>query len=1192
MRSSRTGDGERQSVVDRRRSSLRPALPPTLSVPLMEHLVGALVGDYRIEALIGHGGMGAVYRAREQRTDRRVALKLIRFDRTSDPRCRIRFLREARLAARLNHPHVIRIYDCGRWGEEQDRYFLAMELVDGASVEDLCRLGIGPRAACGLVHQALGALAHVHAKDVIHRDIKPENLLVSRDLDGLLRLVITDFGIAAAVGEDPSTRLTEEGTVLGTPAYMAPEHARGLSLSGSGVDLYPTGVILYRLLTGRLPFVGPPVRVLMAKNQQDPTWPSTGPGSRLSPALRDVVLKMMARNPEDRFPFAADARRALRPFAASPWLSDDVWQQVTGEGGPGGRTRPFPPVQAAPTPVTDQPVAVAAPSDGLTEVELELEEPRRAVLWGRQRELDTLAELAAAVERGRGCAALVRGSVGIGKSALVTSFAEGLAEQGRFVVLRHLSVAAGGGITDAIDRWLGTSGRGPDEVAQATREFLRQHGELDEREVRRTVALLRPGSREATGLVASGPVARERAAYALMIRAFRRIARRRPVALVVEDLHLAGPTAAAFLEHVLFEVEFEPFPFLYLGTWRPGAEQPGFLERVARTDRYEGRVRRLIDLEPLAQGALTAGLMEQRGLDRAVAARLATQASGNPLFAQVLADGAEAGETTDAAAERLRELTKLHLERRLAPLPAGPRAQRLMEALALLGDQAELGLLESVLGDESVEQVDRTVDDLVAAGVLAVREGDGAQSLLLTHALHRPVLLERLGRRRERRLHQRAAAELTSRAEAGVPLAAGRAAEHLLAAGRSADALPLLLRAIDEELDLADVTRAVGHARAALELLPADDPRRGATALRLGRLLADQGDHHGAVELLRPVVVRERSDQAALAIEILANSPRIRGDRDAWSGLVRTLDVLGDRVGPEGRRARHRVRQAWFQATGDLAAALVEAHEAFRGAPSGPEAVRAARLLAWTALLAGDPEVARDAAEVAAREAGDQPDLAADGLRLRAMVQLWTGATQAAEALLEQGLERVRSSGCRERLPTLLLELGLCSLLEGRPAEARARFEQADRVAGALDRPRARAMARYRLVVCDLEQDRLTGLDRRIADLDEGTQQVGLVLYRLARGVLEAWLAARRERAAQALRSLGDVHALRSWPATPDAALLIERLAEALLRLGGGGGQDVVEASAALLGIAASQHRRCGNLRRADELAIRLKEVQ
>jgi tetratricopeptide (TPR) repeat protein len=1158
----------------------------------MEHLVGALVGDYRIEALIGHGGMGAVYRAREQRTDRIVALKLIRFDRTSDPRCRIRFLREARLAARLNHTHVIRIYDCGRWGAEQDRYFLAMELVDGASVEDLCRLGIAPRIACGLTHQALGALAHVHARDVIHRDIKPENLLVSRDPDELLRLVVTDFGISAAVGEDPSTRLTEEGTVLGTPAYMAPEHARGLSLSGSGVDLYPMGVILYRLLTGRLPFVGPPVRVLMAKNQQEPTWPDTGPGSRLPAALRDVVLKMMARKPEDRFPFAADARRALRPFAVQPWLSDATWDQLVGVGGADGRTRPFPPVQPTPTPVTGQPSAVARPADGSTEVELELEELARPALWGRDRELDTLAQAASDAERGCGSAVLVRGGVGIGKSALVTSFAEGLAEQGRFVVLRHMSVAASGGITDAIDRWLGTVGRGPDEVAQAAREFLRQNGELDEREVRRTVALLRPGSREATGLVASGPVARERAAYALMIRAFRRIARRRPVALVVEDLHLAGPTAAAFLEHVLFEVAYEPFPFLYLGTWRPGAEQPGFLERVARTDRYEGGVRRLLDLEPLAQGALSAGLVEQRGLDSAVASRLATQAAGNPLFAQVLADGLADGEATDAAAERVRELTELHLERQLAPLPAGPRAQRLMEALALLGDQAELGLLESVLGDDTAGPVDRTVDDLVAAGVLAVREGDGPQALVLTHALHRPVLLERLGRRRERRLHQRAAAELASRAEEGVPLAAGRAAEHLMACGRSADALPLLLRAIDEELDLADVTRAVGHARAALELMSADDPRRGATALRLGRLLTDQGDYQAAVDLLRPVVVRGRPDQAALAIEILTTTPEIRGDRDAWAGLLKTLDVLVGRVGSDGRRARHRARQAFFQATGDLDAALQEAHAAFQGAPSGPEAVRAARLLAWTALLAGDPEVARDAAEVAAREAGEQPDLAADGLRLRAMVQLWTGATQAAEALLEQGLARVRSSGCRERLPTLLLEIGLCSLLEGRPAEARSRFEQADRVARALERPRARAMARYRLLLCDLEQGRLDGLEQRIADLAEETGKVGLVLYRLARGVLDAWVAARRERPDLALRSLGDLESLRGWPATPDAALLAERLADALVRLAGGGRRDVLEASRGLLEIAALHHRRCGNLRRAGELTARLAEVQ
>ncbi len=1157
----------------------------------MEHLVGALVGDHRIEARIGHGGMGTVFRAREERSGRAVALKLIRFDRTAEPRVRIRFLREARLAARLSHPHVVRIYDCGRWGREQDRYFLSMELVEGLSVEDLCRQVIDPRVACGLVHQALGALAHVHARDIIHRDIKPENLLVAREPDGALRLVITDFGIAAAVGEDPSTRLTEDGTILGTPAYMAPEHARGLSLSGPGVDLYPTGVILYRLLTGRLPFVGPAVRVLMAKNQVDPSWPASGRGSDLPGELQRVVLRMMARRPEDRFPFAADARRALRPFSVRPWLDEASWAGLRQGGGDGDRTRPFPPVPSMPTGPTGEPPRVPEPS-GATEVELELDDAPLATLWGRHRELDTLSAISAEVERGRGRAVLVRGGVGVGKSALVEAFVEELAEQGRFVVLRHRSVAAAGSITDAIDRWLGTSGRPADEVAAAAREFLRQHGDLDEAEVRRTVALLRPGSAEAVGLARSGPVARERAAWALMIRTFRRVACRRPVVLAVEDIHCSGPTAAAFLEHVLFEVEYEPFPFLYLGTWRPGAEQPGFLERMARTDRYEGGGRLVIDLEPLAQGALAAGLAEQRGLSPTAAARIAIQAGGNPLFAQVLADGGQGGDEAGAEDERLRALTEDHLDRRLAPLPAGPRVQRLVEALAMLGDRVELELLESVLGEDGTEQVDRTVDDLVAAGVLGLQETAGASSLVLTHALHRPVLLERMGRRRERRLHLRAGAELAARAAAGVPLSAGRAAEHLLAAGRVDEALPLLLSAVDEELALADVARATAHARSVLELLAADDPRREGVALQLGRLLVDQGDHDAAVATLRPLVVEGRPDAAARAVEILAGSPRMRSDRQAWGGLVQVMDKLVARVGPEGRRARHRVRQAWLQARGDLAGALVEARAALAGVPPGRERGRAARLVAWSALLAGEGDAAREAAELAAAEAGDEADLAADGLRLRAMVLLWTGELDRASALLEQGLEQVRTSGCRERLATLLLELGLCDLLGGRLVAARARFEQADRVGRALERPRAWTMARYRLLLCDLEQGRLAGLERRIEELDGQTRQVGLVLYRLARGVLDAWLAARRSQPDEALSALGDPEVLRSWPATPDSALLAERLAEALARLGGGGRRDVLDVAATLLDIAAEHQRRCGNLTAAAGLVARLEHLE
>lgn len=1177
----------------------------------MEDLVGTLVSGYRLEAAIGSGGMGAVFRARQERNQRAVALKLVHLELVKDARCRIRFLREAQLAARLDHPHVVRVYDCGRWGDEQGGLYMAMELVEGISVEDLCRAGVPPRVACGLIHQALDALGHVHARDIIHRDIKPENLLVTRDREGWLRLVITDFGIAAAVGENPSTRLTEEGTVLGTPAYMSPEHARGLSLSGPGVDLYPMGVILYRLLTGRLPFSGPPVRVLMAKNQRDPAWPSTGRGADLPEALQQVVLKLMARNPEDRYPLAPDARRALRPWAERPRLDDESWASMARVPADGSQTRPFPspapraaeeaPPASPPRPVREGPApasrAAAAPAHGAPEPvpppsppppaprpqgpEVTAEPPPVDVsrLWGRRRELDTLEAVAAEVERGRGRAVIVRGDVGIGKSALVEAFAEGLAEQGRFVVIRHRSVAVSAGVAEALDRWLGTVGRGPDEVAAAAREFLRQNGESDAAEVDRTVALLRPGSRQGKGMGDADPVWRERAACALTARVLRRLASRRPVALVVEDLHIAGPAAAALLAHLLFEVEYEPFPLLYLGTWRPGAEQPGFLAKLAESDRHEGWTRLTLDLEPLPQGELAQGLAEHNGLPWPEALRIATASGGNPLFAGLLAETSgpdEEPQPGDAASA----LLAAHLGRRLAPLPALPEAQRLLEALAVLGDRVELGLLQSVLSDGGTQRVDRSVDDLVAAGVVGVQEGNGPQALALTHALHRPILLEKLSPARQRRLHRRAAEILIARAEQGVPLAAGRAGEHLHRAGLHAEAVPFLLAAIDEDLAFADPASAAAHARAVLELLPPDDPRRGDVAVRLGRLLARVGDGFSAERVLRPLAQGGAPDTALPAGEVLARLLLARGDRIGTGEILAGIAPLAERAGAAAKRALHRARRALMQAEGDFEGALREARSAIAGA-EGVERLDASRCLAVAALLAGQPEEARQAADLAAVEVKGRPDLLPLGLHARAASLLWVGELDMAEALLRSAVDRVRSWGGQEMLPPLLLDLGLCFLLRGRSQPARDHFARALRAAELLGRRRSAAVARYRLVLCDMDAGHTDGMERRLRNLEAESTGVGPIAPERVLGLLDAWLAARQGNADEALRRLGPPSALASWPATPDSALLAERLGAEIALLASGDSPETRLGALELQRAAVLLWRRCGNLRRA-----------
>ncbi len=245
----------------------------------LEDLVGAEIdGAWRLAEILGQGGMGAVFRAERIETGHRVALKLLH-PHSADDNARARFLREARLAARINHPHVVRVLDFGRWGPERERCYLTMEMLDCVSMAWLLDAELPTAMLCGLAWQALGALAHVHARDVLHRDIKPENLLVTREPDGKLVLKIADFGIAAAMTPDSATRLTADNVVLGTPSYMAPEQALGQTLAGPGIDLYPVGVLLYRMLCGRLPFSGQAMAMMLAKTRREPSWPRDGRGS-------------------------------------------------------------------------------------------------------------------------------------------------------------------------------------------------------------------------------------------------------------------------------------------------------------------------------------------------------------------------------------------------------------------------------------------------------------------------------------------------------------------------------------------------------------------------------------------------------------------------------------------------------------------------------------------------------------------------------------------------------------------------------------------------------------------------------------------------------------------------------------------------------------------------------------------------
>ncbi|TML74818.1 MAG: Stk1 family PASTA domain-containing Ser/Thr kinase [Actinobacteria bacterium] len=263
-------------------------------------------GRYRIMRKLGAGGMADVYLAEDQELGRRVAIKILNDRHANDDQFIERFRREAKNAAALNHPNIVSIYDRGN---AEDTYYIAMEFLDGRSLKELIvGRGAAPiNVAIEYARQILSALRFAHRHGIVHRDIKPHNVLV----DGEGRVKVTDFGIARA----GTSQMTETGSIVGTAQYLSPEQARGGEVDPRS-DLYSLGVVLYELLTGKTPFDGEtPVEIAM-KHLSTPPKPPSKLRPDIPPELDKVVLRALAKSPDDRYQSAdemeADLERVAR----------------------------------------------------------------------------------------------------------------------------------------------------------------------------------------------------------------------------------------------------------------------------------------------------------------------------------------------------------------------------------------------------------------------------------------------------------------------------------------------------------------------------------------------------------------------------------------------------------------------------------------------------------------------------------------------------------------------------------------------------------------------------------------------------------------------------------------------------------------------------------------------------------------
>lgn len=335
--------------------------PPSVSLPRPGDTIA---GKYVLDRLLGQGGMGAVYAARHLKLSKQVAIKIMLAD-TSNPEASTRFINEGRAAANIQNEHVVRVDDVG---DEMGYAYMVLELLDGEDLSQLLERDpahrLQPHVAVGYVLQALKGVTEAHAIGIVHRDLKPSNLFLAQRKDGTVVVKVLDFGISKAQGSSalaasPSA-LTSTKAMLGSPLYMSPEQLRSSKSVDHRADIWAVGVILYELISGTLPFMGDNLGELFAAILETDPTPLRQRAEGVHPQLDDIVLRCLARRPDQRFQNVAELAAALAPFAA-PVVG---WQPVphtliqpSHPGSlPGGNITPNGPVSS--------PVSLGSPNQG------------------------------------------------------------------------------------------------------------------------------------------------------------------------------------------------------------------------------------------------------------------------------------------------------------------------------------------------------------------------------------------------------------------------------------------------------------------------------------------------------------------------------------------------------------------------------------------------------------------------------------------------------------------------------------------------------------------------------------------------------------------------------------------------------------------------------------------------------------
>ena len=704
---------------------------------------GLLKARYRLDVELGRGSGGVVYRARDLVLERNVAVKVLS-PQALGSTGRARLLEEAQAAAQLNHPHIASIYDAG---ESEGTFFLVTELAEGETLrthrpQELAEI-------LSICAQVCAALEHAHSHGIVHRDLKPENILITTG--GTAKLA--DFGLARPV----ASRITSEGAITGTVFYLAPELALGQEIDGRA-DLYALGVILYELTTGRLPFTADEPVAVISQHLHAPVVPPRAREAGIPPALDDLIVRLLSKDPQDRPASAARVGQIL----GSPGILE----------------------------------ADSAPPEEI----FVLKRIRRGRLVGREEELQQARELWNRVLAGRGQALLISGESGIGKTRLVRE----LATQVQVLGGRALTGAcyAEGGVPYA-------------PVVQIVRQALEGDapGELQLPEfVLTDLITLAPALRLRYPDLDPAPALDDPAAE--QHRLFENLgifvaaaSRQVPLLLVIEDIHWARDGSLALLRHLVRHTREERV--LIVATYRPVEQATAAAFHETLLDLCRERLVTLLGLSRLDREQtrqMLAALFAEE-ITPELRDGIYHETDGNPFFIEEVCKAlVESGKVyfqdgrwhrPSVAELGIPRSVRVAIQSRIQALPAGARAT--LHLAAILGRQFDFETLVTAdAGHQGEEALIEAIESALQAQLLEEISNKGGGTFSFVHTLIPSTLIESTGALERRRLHRQAAVALEARRpddweglayhydQAGQ---AGRAADYWLQAGDRARGL-------------------------------------------------------------------------------------------------------------------------------------------------------------------------------------------------------------------------------------------------------------------------------------------------------------------------------------------------------------------------------------------------------------------